>query len=153
MSTPNDSTKSPSSTRADLFWSRVNKTSTCWLWTGRISCHGYGVVSVGRKRIGTHRFAWALVNGDIPSGLFVCHTCDVRNCVNPSHLFLGTQRDNVQDMLRKGRGVTGSSDRCKRGHLLAGDNLRIEANRQTLRICLACKKDRNDSRLRKRTKA
>lgn len=93
----------------DRFWARVNKTETCWLWTGTILSHGYGQISLGHpstpgsKRWRAHRFSWELHRGTIPDGLVVCHTCDNPICVRPDHLFLGTQADNVHDSSRKGR--------------------------------------------------
>src|SRR3990167_8578219 len=88
------------------FWSKVNKTKTCWLWTGGQE-HGYGRVlyttSYSRWRTRAHRVAWELAYGLIPQGKFVCHACDVKLCVRPSHLFIGTQFDNMRDAARKGR--------------------------------------------------
>lgn len=86
------------------FWSKVNKTSTCWLWTGKPDKAGYGYVNRGNHRcIFAHRASWIITRGPIPFGLFVCHKCDVPLCVNPEHLFLGTQADNIRDMIAKGR--------------------------------------------------
>jgi len=75
----------------------------CWLWSGPPAANGYGQLGVGRKVIKAHRFSYSRFCGEIPDGLFVCHRCDVRLCVNPAHLFLGTRRDNVNDMVAKGR--------------------------------------------------
>lgn len=83
------------------FWAKVDKTETCWLWTG--SGRRYGHLNVDSKLVRAHRFAWALANGPIPEGLNICHSCDRGFCVNPDHLFLGTQKENVQDMHDKGR--------------------------------------------------
>jgi hypothetical protein len=93
----------------ERFWLKVNKTATCWLWTGTILSHGYGQIALGHpstpgsKRWRAHRFSWELHNGPVPDGLVVCHRCDVPACVNPEHLFLSTQKGNVHDAINKGR--------------------------------------------------
>jgi hypothetical protein len=73
----------------------------CWIWTG--AAGRYGAVTINRKHIDAHRLSWLLYRGPIPDGLRVLHRCDVCLCVNPSHLFLGTAKDNSQDMVMKGR--------------------------------------------------
>lgn len=77
--------------------------SDCWYWRGSHTNLGYGIFSaLGENR--SHRVAWRLWHGDIPKGMHVLHRCDVRCCVNPEHLFLGTHSDNMRDMVSKGRG-------------------------------------------------
>lgn len=89
------------------FWKKVNKTKSCWLWTASKHEFGYGIIGEDHSRntLKAHRVSWKLANGEIPPGLQVLHKCDNPSCVNPKHLFLGTQSDNVKDMSRKGRHV------------------------------------------------
>ena len=90
---------------ASRFWSRVEKTPTCWFWRGARFNHGYGkVVRFGKFRL-AHRVVYEMTRGPIPDGQLVCHGCDVRLCVNPEHLFVGSTTDNMRDMVHKGRSV------------------------------------------------
>lgn len=90
---------------AELFWQKVAKRSKieCWLWTAGKFVTGYGAYRWHGQAAYTHRLAWEFANGPIPPGLMICHKCDVRACCNPSHMFLGTARDNNDDMAHKGR--------------------------------------------------
>lgn len=89
----------------------------CWNWIAAIRnpTGGYGCIKFRGKIVDAHRVSWIIHKGEIPEGLLVCHTCDNRKCVNPAHLFLGTQRDNMQDCLDKGRLVTPEGFRFQDG--------------------------------------
>ena len=89
------------------FWSKVDKSGECWIWKASTNRTGYGQFRFEGKIVKAHRFAYASTYGQIPNGLFVCHSCDTPLCVNPSHLFLGTDFDNKADMYRKKRHVFG----------------------------------------------
>lgn len=89
----------------DRFWAKVVKTDTCWLWAGYVMPNGYGQVRREGKAYLCHRWAWKITYGHLPDNKVVAHVCDVRNCVNPDHLWLGTQEDNLLDMYRKGRAI------------------------------------------------
>lgn len=85
------------------FWGRVDQSGDCWLWSGAVGASGYGRFDLKGRGRPAHRVSYAMAKGDIPDGLFVCHHCDNRLCVKPSHLFLGNNSDNMRDMVRKGR--------------------------------------------------
>jgi hypothetical protein len=98
------------------FWSRVQKTDSCWLWQGALLKSGnnvenkYGRFSINASTsLLSHRFSWILHNGEIPDSLFVLHTCDIKRCVNPEHLFLGDHIDNMNDAVNKHRFISGDA--------------------------------------------
>lgn len=89
---------------APRFWGRVDKSGDCWLWTGGTSSGGYGAATwPNGQQTTAHRVSWEITYGPIPDGMQVLHRCDNPACVRPDHLFLGTQQDNMDDMIAKGR--------------------------------------------------
>jgi hypothetical protein len=82
----------------------------CWVWMGTTTVRGYGQIEHKTKKLYAHRASYEAFVGPIPQGMYVCHTCDNVSCVNPNHLFLGTQKQNLQDMARKGRSTRGEKN-------------------------------------------
>lgn len=117
--------------------------SGCWLWTASVGGGGYGKFGgKGRTPQDAHRASWQMYRGEIPAGLMVLHRCDVRCCVNPNHLFLGTAKENTHDMMAKGRytpwnrGIT----HCKQGHEFSPENT-VYVKGGKARACRKCKAD------------
>lgn len=130
---------------ADRFWPKVAVAGPdeCWLWKAQITPAGYGQIGVGSLSDGTrgyalaHRMSYELAHGPIPHGMFVCHRCDVRNCVNPAHLFVGTHSDNMRDCSRKGRLNHWSARKaaCKHGHPFNEENTAVVSGKRVCRTC------------------
>ena len=91
----------------ERFLRHVNKTKNCWLWTGQLSPNGYGILSATEWGNSAHRISWNIFKGKIDGELLVLHKCDVKTCVNPDHLFLGTHKDNSNDKVAKNRTIRG----------------------------------------------
>lgn len=133
------------------FWKCVDASAGlegCWPWTGKRNAVGYGLFFIATSHgCGAHRASWQLNVGPIPNGMLVLHRCDNPPCVNPRHLFIGTQYDNVQDAKSKGRTRSGSRPKeyCGQGHAMTGSNIYLWRG---TRGCQACIKIRSDARPR-----
>lgn len=90
----------------------TDKTGDCWEWTGLLNDNGYGKIYINGKLESAHRIAWRLGRGGIKDNLHVLHKCDNRKCVNPDHLFLGTNNDNIRDKVNKNRQPHGEGVYC-----------------------------------------
>src|SRR5258706_3864414 len=140
--------------------------TACWLWQGYVDgTTGYGELNM-RRMTGkwvpetAHRLVWMLFHGPIPDSMQVCHTCDVRTCCNPHHLFLGTQKDNIADMSNKGRdrgrfkpgnvpvNLDHRATHCQQGHALTLDNL-VSNGPNAAPSCKTCAR-RQDAEQRRR---
>jgi len=107
------------------FWDQVHKTDGCWNWTGLCMKAGYGEIWRHGTMVYTHRLSYEFHYGPISPGNLVCHKCDNRPCVNPDHLFLGSYRDNAQDMLAKGRGNPRRGEMANHAKLSASQVIEI----------------------------
>lgn len=113
----------------------------CWEWCSPKDSEGYGYFRHRPLKIRkAHRASWLIFNGDIPNGLCVCHRCDNPSCVNPNHLFLGTNKENLRDCAAKKRTFNSKKIRCPKGHPYIGENL-FMSNRG-YRLCRACDRTR-----------
>ena len=114
---------------AERFWRFVNKSEGCWEWTGYTATNGYGTIQRNHAPVLAHRASWEIANGAVPAGMSVLHKCDNRRCVNPSHLWVGTQAQNMADMVAKGRSMRGA--KCGRRKLTS-----VQADEVKLHVAL-----------------
>lgn len=121
------------------FWKFVDRTGTCWIWTGPKTGNGYGAIREdypSRKQVAAHRASWVVHFGMIEPGFLICHHCDTPLCVRPDHLFIGTTQDNSDDKIAKGRDARGGQhgrrlhpERYPRGSAVTGARLTDDAVR------------------------
>jgi hypothetical protein len=143
----------------DRFWSKVTKTDTCWNWSAGLDSSGYGVIRYLNKNKKAHRVSYLMEYGDFDESLLVLHKCDTPSCVRPDHLFLGSQSDNMTDMVVKGRHGAGSqslpsfeefskiipkrkvSSTCRNGHEYTKENTRLKLiKKRVIRVCRSCQR-------------
>lgn len=115
-------------------WSKVNKTETCWLWTGPLNAKGYGCAYYNGKCMSAHRAVYFILVGIISDGLEFDHKCRVRNCVNPEHLEPVTHTVNLKRSPFRG----GKKFICKRGHVFTTKNTRMQNG---TKVCLICSRE------------
>jgi uncharacterized protein (DUF433 family) len=123
-------------TTQERFLNKVRKTNGCWIWTGAKNADGYGLLYFNGRHWSAHRYSWFLVHGFLPDSKagdkrVVMHSCDNPTCVNPSHLSLGSRRENTRDMIRKGRIRPSPGERNGRALLTEADVRNIIIERET----------------------
>lgn len=129
----------------DRFWEKVNKNGAlilgtrCWEWNSKTMNCGYGLIHIKRNNkkilMRAHRLSWEIEYGAIPQGVFICHHCDNRKCVRPSHLFPGTAKDNVLDMVKKKRQGKQKITHCPSGHPYSDINTAIYGRGRKCKTC------------------
>lgn len=123
------------------FWDKVDikGPEECWIWKASVKSNRYGQFRFNKKNTGAHRVAYILTHGEFDNNLDVCHTCDNPPCVNPNHLWLGTTRDNILDMTKKGRHGQQrlSRDNCRQGHPYTEETTGYKENGN--KYCKICK--------------
>lgn len=139
--------------REESFFSFVNYSNDCWEWTGTLTYRKQGRFWDGSRMVLAYRWAYEYFISSISPGKFICHHCDNPKCVNPFHLFEGTNSDNMRDCVEKGRHVTSKpgyvhpntkKTECKRGHVFTAANTYREPN--GYRRCRACARELEEKR-------
>lgn len=119
----------------------------CWVWTGWVTHNGYGEKMYKGKQRRVHRLMYELHHGPVPADMDVCHTCDVRLCCNPAHLWVGTRKQNMEDCLAKKRHDSMKRTHCPRGHEYTPENTRWKPPSKErpagARECMVCNRIRN----------
>lgn len=139
----------------ERFWSKVEMIPfhDCWEWIAGKYPHGYGMIGIKKKKttVSAHRISYQMKYGPIPEGLQVNHKCDNPGCVRPEHLYAGTQKENIRDVILRGRNFNQKKTHCLRGHEFNAENteIRIRPNK-TSRFCLKCRFIHAEGRERRR---
>lgn len=138
------------------FWVKTELTEACWIWHGATQGNNsYGCFFWHGKNVSTSRLVWSLLHGNVPAGMMVCHKCDNPLCFNPSHLFIGTMKDNQRDAMRKGRQTCYKylqQTHCKYGHPFNEANTHVPAG-VNRRKCRECQRNWSNKNWRKKSNA
>lgn len=119
----------------ERFWAKVNKTTTCWLWTGHLDRHGYGSIWFKPKTVGAHRMSMILAGYDIPKDKVVDHICKNPKCVNPAHLRIVTERVNLIENSVSPVALNAKKTHCKRGHSFNATNTLVTTQGRQCKKC------------------
>ncbi len=120
---------------SNRFWEKVDRQSLgCWLWTAATSVYGYGLFFHEKKSRRAHRVGYELIKGKIPKGMQLDHLCRVRNCVNPDHLEIVDNKENVRRGMAP-QGINYRKTHCIRDHELSGENLKVTKNGRECKKC------------------
>jgi hypothetical protein len=148
MATTDQRTETPAISAGEIerFWSKVNKTDGCWLWTGTVK-NGYGILHRSRtlvksaRHVPAHRLSFLLAHGVYPIN-HACHRCNVPLCVRPDHLYDGDDRSNIEDTLAAGRHHQATKTHCKHGHEFdaANTGFMLNTNGRMRRFCRTCRR-------------
>ena len=136
-------------TFTERFWDKVDTSGDCWMWTGFKNGQGYGRIYVPGTRnsmMPAHRASFLIHYGPFSRLDLVCHRCDNPSCVRPDHLFLGSTRDNAQDMSSKGRARGQDVTHCPQGHEYTPENTYVYEKPGRRRYCRACMRSRTAQR-------
>lgn len=112
----------------------------CLEWLGALDTGGYGIFGVNGKLEKAHRVAWTHIKGKIPEGLYALHKCDNRKCVNPDHLYIGNDQDNMNDKVARRRHHAHGKTHCKRGHEFNTENTKWYINKKTKNWARQCRR-------------
>lgn len=124
----------------ERFWEKVDKSGECWVWTGaRDDVNGYGMFRLDGRTRRAHRLAWEDQHGAIPAGSLLCHHCDNPPCLRSEHLYIGTQKDNMRDLVLAGH-YNALKVRCPHGHEYTPANTALSV--EGWRMCRTCRRER-----------